>query len=173
MKVFRKAALAAALCGAFVLTSATASQAAGDVHKGEAKLTLKYAYALRFNGTSLPEKDSACAGLVGGLQNNLVVTNYSVDTKTLIESATSVIRNGSLPPPGTTSYELHPLGIEGQYAFGSYQSGGIYAVLFSISTSFADPVSSVVTRGSEFNCLYSSQEKVLDSALKLRLDSAP
>lgn len=170
MKLFKKAAMAAVLCGAVVV--GTAAQA-GDVHKGTAKLTLKYAYALQKNGSPLPEKDAACNGLMGSPQNNLVMTSYTVNTKTLMESATSVVQNGSLPPPGTTKYVLHPLGLSGQYAFGSYQSGGIYAVLFTISASFTDPVSSLITNGSEFNCLYTSEPKVLDGAIKLRLGSTP
>jgi hypothetical protein len=170
MKVFRKAALATILCGTLV---AAAAAQAGDTHKGSAKVQLSYAYALQKNGTPLPEKDAACAGLMGSPKGSTVATTYSVNTKTLIESATSVVTNPSLPPGNKATYKLHPLGIEGQYAFGTYMSGTLYAVLFSVSGNFTDPVSSMVTSGKEFNCLFTSQENAASGAMKLRLGSAP
>lgn len=170
MKLFRKAALSAILCGTvFAATGALA----GDTHKGTAKVQLSYAYALQKNGTPLPEKDAACAGLMGSPKGSAVVTSYSVNTKTLIESATSVVTNPTLPPGNKATYKLYPLGIAGQYAFGTYMSGTLYAVLFSVSGTFTDPVSSMITQGAEFNCLFTSQENAANGALKLRMGSAP
>lgn len=155
----RKAVLAA-LFGT-VLLAQPALAANPDLHVGKVTQTLSNAYALQGNGSPFPEKDDFCKAN-NGLLGQEMTTKYAVNTKTLIETAVSRLKG--------KVYKLHPLGLADQYAFGLYQNGPIWAVLFSTSTSFDQSSSSAAVKEDGFTCVYSSAAQPSDG-LKLRLST--
>jgi hypothetical protein len=159
-----KAALTGAMCCVFYLLQPSLARA--EVKTGKVVLTLQYAYGLEQTGGRMPSKDAYCKANGEGVLGQRVQTEYSVDTATLMEKATSTFIDQT--PPKV--YELHPLGLANQYAFGRYMRGApLYAVLFSTSLQFTGDTSSAVILHEDFNCLYSSKENALEGGLKSRL----
>jgi|GEM_PF-5725846 len=155
----RKIALAALIGATLLAQPALAVNA--EPHVGKVTQTLSNAYALAPNSSPLPEKDEFCKAN-NGLLGQEMTTKYSVNTQTLIETAVSKL--------GAKIYKLHPLGLADQYAFGLYQNGPVWAVLFSTSTSFDQSTSSAAVKEDGFTCVYSSAPQPSEG-LKQRLSS--
>jgi hypothetical protein len=100
----------------------------------------------------------------------MVATDYSIDSKTLIMSASSKMPSPQRTTPLALTIPLSALGISGQYAFGAFRPSELpnTYVLFSINTEFKMPESSilVLNEGEKFNCLVTSNAHPFSNELK-------
>lgn len=164
------AGLAASLLVAGLSLFLSPAQAAGPVHTDKVTLKLGTVRGLQENGSAYPLKDKACAKRFANMLGQEVITEYTIDSKTLIMTAQSTLLG--------KAYKLHPLGISGQYAFGQYMTPKpplpIYGVLFSVNAKFAAPVSNVILQlDATTNCLISSADDPLGVAEHIRFGTSP
>lgn len=159
-----------ALVGGFAAVvfqpSMAADQMGGDTRTGSAKVTLQYVYGLQQNGSHDPAHDAACKKQLSSINSNYmgmpVTTKYSINTKSLMMSATSSFPSPQSTTPLELNVQLSALGIAGSYSFGTFKPAvlpDVYSVLFSISKQFNDAKSSFVVfgpKGQTYNCLISS-----------------
>lgn len=145
LKTFLLLAPAMALC---------ALATAADAETGTVKVKVQYLYGLHQTGSRDPSQDKACSEKFGSLKQTVTAT-YNINPKTLIMSATEEFQS--------KTYQLHPLGISGQYAFGVYQKASgnppVYGVLFSLSLKFTNPKAQIIlVLNGKTNCLLTSEK---------------
>jgi len=131
-----------------------AANAAAGVKQGTVSVSMRYISALKQNGSPDPAKNPACRKKFGNLLGMKAVTTYDINTQTNMMSAKTEF--------SSQTYDLHPLGLAGKYAFGQFFRPalpplGVYAATFIISLKFTNPVSNfLLTLDPETNCLVSS-----------------
>ena len=134
--------------------------AVAEEKKGTVTLELKNFFGLYRTGQPKPPADELCKKKFGDLAGP-AKTTYDINTTTNMMSAETNFH--------AAAYQLKPLGIAGQYAFGHYQNPKehnppIYGVLFNISLEFTNPRSSVILQlDEETNCLLTSANKPLEA----------
>jgi hypothetical protein len=113
-----------------------ASPVAANPVTGHATVLLNHFYGLEKNGSPKPSANALCRARYGRLAG-LARTTYTIDPQTLFMSAQTTFHG--------VTYQLHPLGIAGKYAFGYFQPPNpIYGVTFVISLQFTHPQSNVI-----------------------------
>ncbi|MGF6735977.1 hypothetical protein OKW50_008150 [Paraburkholderia youngii] len=147
---------------------ATALTMAGPVHaagkSGEAFVVLKYIDSVLRNGSPDPsmEHRAFCAKKLSEPATHYhdmkVATTYDVVGHE--QSAKSNFPSPVSTQPLELTVDLHPLGIEGKYAFGAFRPSPVPDdyVLFSMSLEFKDPTSTflIINEDKPFNCVISS-----------------
>jgi hypothetical protein len=107
-------------------------------------------FGLHPTGSRYPAADKACEAKFSDYRG--VATNtYKINTHTLIMYDQTTFHG--------RTYNLHPLGIAGKYAFGLYHrpANPIYGVLFTISTDFNSWSNQVIfVLNNSTNCLLTS-----------------
>ena len=165
MSIKRSAsALTVAMFAAFCCSSAWAD---GAEQSGKVSVTLNYVRAVQPNGTPDPGHDKNCTEQLKQPTSRYVgmpvSTSYSIDPKTLIESATSTFPSPNSTKPIQLSAKLSPLGIAGVYAFGAFRPSALpdAYVLFQIGLDFKNPVSTFLVLNPPnvgYNCSISSSK---------------
>jgi len=156
--------LAAALCSQSAW--ADAATPAGAI-TGKVTVTLSSVRAVKENGTPDPAHDKDCTEQLKKPTSKYVgmpvTTEYSIDPKTLIESATSSFPSPVATQPLQLSVRLAPLGIASVYAFGAFRPAALpdAYVLFQIGLDFKNAVSSFLVLNPSsvgYNCSISSSK---------------
>ncbi|QBB69458.1 hypothetical protein ELE36_03185 [Pseudolysobacter antarcticus] len=151
-------ALLAAFCG-------SSAWADGSEQSGKVSLTLTHVRALLSTGSQDPAHDKDCTAQLKQPSSRYVgmrvSTSYSIDPKTLIESATSMFLSPVSPRPVELSVKMWALGLAGVYAFGAFHPAALpdRVVRFQIGLDFKNAVSTflVVNPPSVgYNCWISS-----------------
>jgi hypothetical protein len=165
-------------CG--VLAMAFAATVSAAPITGTAKVQLKFVSATLQNGQpdQKPEDVAACRKQVSSVNSRYlgitVNTHYSVDPKSLIMSASSMLPSPQATKPLMLTIKLAPLGIQGEYAFGAFRPAAMpdTYVLYSMGLDFKSPQSSilVLNKDKPYNCLVSSHQS-LSSGLGTKLSS--
>ncbi|HZP65582.1 MAG TPA: hypothetical protein VFB32_04680 [Rudaea sp.] len=159
-----KRSVLAAMSFAFVLCSSGAIAADAPV-TGKVTVKLEFVRAVQDNGSPDPAHDKACTEQLSQPTSKYVgmpvTTSYSIDAKTLIESATSTFPSPNGTKPIQLSAKLSPLGVAGVYAFGAFKPPALpdAYVLFQIGTDFKNPVSTFLVlnpSSTGYNCSISS-----------------
>lgn len=154
------ATLLAALC-------CSSAWADGTEQSGKVSVTLNYVRAVQPNGSPDPAHDKDCTEQLKQPTSRYVgmpvSTSYSIDPKTLIESATSTFPSPNSTKPIQLSAKLSPLGIAGVYAFGAFRPSALpdAYVLFQIGLDFKNPVSTFLVLNQPsigYNCSISSSK---------------
>jgi hypothetical protein len=148
----------------------------GTETKGTVKLELKTVHAVLQNGSpdTNPADNKACHKQVSDPKTkylgHVVTTTYSINTKSLMMSASSTLPSPNTKLPLELVIPLNPLGIKGEYAFGSSKPAELpnTYVLFSLDKHFGNAQSSILVLNSneKFNCLVSSNANPFKSGLK-------
>ncbi|MBM7124440.1 hypothetical protein ACFFJT_18330 [Dyella flava] len=148
---------------------------------GTAKVQLTHVFATLQTGQPdpKPEDTAACRKQVSAPNsrylNDFVTTRYSIDTKSLMMSATSSLPSPHVTEPLEISIPLSPLGLANQYAFGAFRPAGLPGtyVLFSIGLDFKGAKSSVLVLNADkdYNCLVSSDPKPFNGGLSAKFGS--
>lgn len=169
-------------CGVFALAAGGFGEAAlAAPVTGTAKVKLTNVFATLQSGQldRKPEDAAACRKQVSSIDSRYlgitVSTRYSVDTQTLIMTASSTLPSPQATKPVLLTIKLAPLGIAGQYAFGAFHPSalpGTY-VLYSMGTDFKSPESSVLVlnQGKDYNCLVTSDASPFKGGLSEKLGS--
>jgi len=134
---------------------------------GKVKVNLNYVRAVLPNGSPDPAHDKDCTDQLKQPSSRYVgmpvSTSYSIDPKTLIESATSMFPSPVSTKPVELSAKLSPLGLAGVYAFGAFRPPALPEayVLFQVGLDFKNPVSTFLVLNSSsvgYNCSISSSK---------------
>jgi hypothetical protein len=162
--LIKRSVLATVLPFAFVLCSSAAIAADAPV-TGKVTVKLEFVRAVKDNGSPDPAHDKACIDQLSQPTSKYVGmpvnTSYSIDPKTLIESATSTFPSPNATKPIELSAKLSPLGVAGVYAFGAFKPPALpdAYVLFQIGIDFKNPVSTFLVlnpSSTGYNCSISS-----------------
>ena len=167
-------------CSALSLTAMSYTDAAFAAPvTGTAKARLTHVFATLQTGQpdQKPEDTAACRKQVSSPNSRYlgvtVTTRYSVDAKTMIMSASSMLPSPQATKPVMLTVKLSPLGIEGQYAFGAFRPSVLpnNYVLFSVGTDFKGAKSSilVLNEGKDYNCLVTSDSSPFNGGLSEKL----
>jgi len=162
------AILAAALplVFAFHAPNARADDAAAPV-TGKVTVTLNYVRAVKETGSPDPAHDKDCTDQLKKPTSKYfgmpVTTEYSIDPKTLIESATSNFPSPVATQPLQLSVKLSPLGVASVYAFGAFRPAALPQayVLFQVGLDFKNAVSTFLVlnpASTGYNCSISSSK---------------
>lgn len=167
-------------CGALSLAAVSfAGSAFAAPVTGTAKVKLTHVFATLQTGQidPKPEDVAACRKQVSAPDSRYlgitVNTRYSVDPKSLIMSASSMLPSPVATKPVMLTIKLAPLGIEGQYAFGAFRPSALpnTYVLFSMGTDFKGAKSSilVLNEGKDYNCLVTSDPTPFEGGVSSKL----
>jgi hypothetical protein len=141
--------------------------AADAQQSGKVSVTLNYVKAVLPNGSSDPAHDKNCTEQLKQPTSRYVgmpvSTSYSIDPRTLIESATSSFPSPNSTKPIQLSAKLAPMGLAGVYAFGAFRPAALpnAYVLFQLGLDFKNPISTfLVLNGPAvgYNCSISSSQ---------------
>jgi len=155
-------AIAVPLLAALCCSSASAAEQTGKV-----SVKLNFVRAVQPNGSPDPAHDKDCTQQLSQPTSKYVglpvTTSYSIDPKTLIESATSNFPSPNSTKPVELSAKLAPLGIAGVYAFGAFRPPALPEgyVLFQVGLDFKNPVSTFLVLNQSsvgYNCSISSSK---------------
>ncbi len=117
-------------------------------HKGRVTLTLSSIKALTLSGSLDPAHDMDCRAEFGRLLTEKITTSYSVNTETLIMSASSKFQG--------RQYKLNALVAKGKYEFGVFRPSSnlpLYAVLFQVGGDFTSSSSKLILNlNKQSNC---------------------
>jgi hypothetical protein len=123
---------------------------------GTETVELTYVFAVSNPGSRAPDKDAACKEKHGSRLGSKVISKYDINTTSLKMTAESNLF--SVP------VQLHPMGIQGVYAFMSDGVGakleqeGVERVIFSVSAEFDNPDSDIMMGLDEnYNCILSNK----------------
>lgn len=112
-------------------------------------------YAVAQTGTRAPDGDAFCKETFGKFLGTSVSGEYSINTETLIMSATAVYNSATV--------KMFPLGIEGRYAFMGtdipqpLSDMHISRVILNMSTDFESKESDIMFNGNDtYNCILSN-----------------
>jgi|GEM_PF-404239 len=146
---------------------------------GTAKVKLTHVFATLQTGQpdTKPEDIAACRKQVSSPDSRYlgitVTTRYSIDAKTLMMSASSMLPSPHATKPVVLTIPLSALGIGGQYAFGAFRPAAMpdTYVLFSIGLDFKGAESSVLVlnEGKDYNCLVTSNPAPFKGGLSTKL----
>ncbi|MDX7997761.1 hypothetical protein FE394_00745 [Xenorhabdus sp. Reich] len=133
--------------------------------EGEAKVILKFVYAVLQDGTLAPQYDAECFKKLSSFGSKYVGLNvnnrYNINTNTEIMYASSEFIH-----PGSSRFvvvTLSPLGLSGTYGFiGSLEPD--ISIYFLLDQDLKNPVSTflIPNKGKEYNCVISSSSKYHD-----------
>ncbi|OTA20026.1 hypothetical protein Xbed_01741 [Xenorhabdus beddingii] len=133
-----------------------------DSFEGEAKVILKFAYAVLKDGTLAPQYDAECFKKLSSPGSKYVGLNvnnrYNINIKTEIMFARSEFISPSNYRPLVVT--LAPLGISNIYEFmGSV--GSDINIFFSLDKDLKNPASTflILNKEKEYNCVISSSGK--------------
>lgn len=138
--------LATALC---VFLAGCGTKSEEDI-SAVVSVKLQYMFGMQPNATLDPDKDAACKTKYSGYIGKPVKTTYNIEPEG-IKSATSIFEGKTL--------DLSDMRVEGHYSFGIFRPENFpeaYAVIFSMSLGFTDPVSTINLKEDGYNCLLSS-----------------
>jgi hypothetical protein len=176
MKKYASACLLVASFATFLIPAFV--KAEDKVVTGTAKVKLQSVTAVLQNGNpdTNPRDIAVCKRQVSSPSSkylgNTVSTSYSINTQSLIMSASSSLPSPHATQPLELTIPLNPLGIAGEYAFGAFKPTALpnTYVLFSVNKAFKDPQSSVLVLNDKqaFNCLVSSKPNAINGSLKAK-----
>jgi hypothetical protein len=150
-----------------LLAALCCSSAWGAEQSGKVSVKLNFVRAVQPNGSPDPAHDKDCTQQLSQPTSRYVgmpvTTSYSIDPKTLIESATSNFPSPNSTKPIELSAKLAPLGIAGVYAFGAFRPPALPEsyVLFQVGLDFKNPVSTFLVLNQSsvgYNCSISSSK---------------
>jgi hypothetical protein len=148
---------------------------------GKVKVQLSHVFATLQTGQpdQKPEDIAACRKQVSSPSSHYlgmpVTTSYSIDTKSLIMSASSSLPSPVATQPLMLTIALNPLGLASQYAFGAFRPTALpnNYVLFSIGLDFKGAKSSILVLNSDkdYNCLVTSDSMPFNGGVSTKLGS--
>lgn len=122
---------------------------------GTVELNLNQEYGVEQNGSYSAAGTKMCQESMGSVAGAPLNVSYSIDPKTLIESATADFMGESV--------QLYPLGISGTYSFmsdgvpQSLKDKNVDRIIFKLNEDFSHPEGDVMfTPGGEYNCVISN-----------------
>ena len=168
-------------CGVTLFAMSYANAAFAAPITGKASVRLTHVFATLETGAPdpKPEDTAACRKQVSMPTSKYlgmtVTTHYSVDAKSLIMSASSMLPSPNATKPVQLTIKLSPLGIANQYAFGAFRPTALpnNYVLFSMGTDFKNAKSSilVLNSGMDYNCVVSSDPSPFNGGVSTKLGS--
>jgi hypothetical protein len=164
-------------CSAIALSYGGTALAAPVQGKASVRLTEVFATLQTGQTDNKPEDIAACRKQVSAPGSRYlgvtVTTQYSIDAKTMIMTASSSLPSPQATKPLQLTVKLPPLGIAGQYAFGAFRPPVLpnNYVLFSVGLDFKGAKSSVLVlnEGKDYNCLVTSDPKPFSGGLSEKL----
>jgi len=157
----------------FAMVALVAGLAGAAEQTGTDTVTLSSAAGLQATGAPAPSMDAACKNKYGKYLGEKVTTQYKIDPKTLLMSASSTFK--AVPTP------LFPMGISTGYYFMSdgipqpLKDLGLMRIIFSVDKTFKNPASKLMfPLGIEkFNCLLASGQMLAEDKEALTKASSP